>query len=436
MITTTPSFTRGRASRWLHGELVRLEAQHPALHRRLLTLWRHPVLVVVLVAVVVEGSLGAVIPVGDAAWFRRAGTGMLGAGFLDVLSDQGLQIGPLYLLALGVATQVVTFLHLPVLFTLAALQVAGLAWLGMWTARRAAVATGAAFLPAQWAVGLTLALGGFLAESIGNGHPEELLVGLLLANAALLAARGRYALAGFVIALATGVKQWGVIGAGVLLSGRRLRGLLVGGVVLAVTVLAIYLPFVLGGDVRTFEMRWGFRSSTLLGRIGMWTGLSDWALRCLQGAVAGGVGALLAWQRRASPLLAVIGIVAARLLLDPMRLTYYSGPLVAVVLIWMWASRADVVRRWRIAVTAALPLLVLAPYLLPETLLWRGADVLLVLVPLVCLAVDRRTPADAPATTPATASREVGPDEVSSSAPDTLPPCPPTSSRPVAHVSS
>lgn len=429
---STPSFPRERAAAWLQDELVRLEARRPRLHASLLGVWRRPVLVVVLLTTIIAGSMGAAIPTGDAAWFRRAGTGMLGTGFLDVLSDQGLQIGPVYLVTLGVATRVVTFLHLPLLFTLAAAQAAGLAWFAMWTVRRVAVTTGAPVLAGQWAVGLTLSLGGFLTESIGNGHPEELLLGLLLANAAVSAAAGRYAVAGVLIGLAAGVKQWGVIGAGILLSGRRLRGVVVGGAVLAVTVLAIYLPFMLGGDVRTFDMRWGFRQETLLGRIGIWTGLSDWALRCLQGAVAGAVGAIFAWQRRTSPLVAVIGVVAARLLLDPMRLTYYSGPLVAVVLVWMWASTADVVRRWRLVVTAVLPLVVLAPYLAPEAVVWIGGDILLALVPVVCFVIDRR----APRPMSPSVSRDVARTSEHQPPADTLPGCPTNPSRPLAPASS
>ncbi|GEL97159.1 glycosyltransferase 87 family protein [Cellulomonas terrae] len=412
--------------RWLRAELDRLDAQHPRVHRAVRALWLRPVPFVIVLSVLAEGALGAVISGGDAAWFRDAGVDMVGPGFLDVFSQSGLQIGPLYLLALGLATRVLEALGLPVLFTLAAAQAAGVAWFALWTARRVAQAVGAAVLPVQWALGLTLALGGFLAEGIGNGHPEEILIGLLLANAALVTSSGRHALAGLLVGLATGVKQWGIIGAGILVHGRRLRGTVVGSLVVAGVVAAVYLPFALGGEMNTFDMAWGIPDSSLLATIAGWTGGSDWTLRLVQGAAAGLVGTAIAWRRRGSPLVAIIGVISTRLLLDPLRLTYYSGPLVAVGVLWMWTSDIPVVRRWRLAVTLCMPAVVLAPYLLPRPTLWHVGDVLLLLVPVACLVVEAR----------AGRSRMVGDDLIPQVPATTLPPCPTPAAPPLVRASS
>jgi hypothetical protein len=408
----------GAYSRWLTAELVRLAAQRPRLHSMLRATWQRPVPVVIVLSILAEGALGAVIPEGDAEWFRLAGTGMIGPGFLDVFADRGLQIGPLYLAALGLATRFLELLHLPVLFTLAAAQAAGVAWFAMWTARRTARAVGAPLLPVQWALGLTLALGGLLAEGIGNGHPEEILLGLLLANAALSTRTGAYAVAGLVIGLATGVKQWGILGAGVLVHGRRWRGTVIGSFVTLAVVLACYLPFALGGHMNTFDIAWGIRQNSLLAVVAGWAGSSDWALRIVQGAVSGLVGTAIAWRRHGSPLVAIIGVISTRLLLDPLRLTYYSGPLVAVGMLWMWTSDIPVLRRWRLPITLCTPAVVLAPYLVDKSVLWRAGDVLLLLLPIVCVVIESRaarrlpmvddegTPADAttlpPCTTPRT----------------------------------
>ncbi|WP_426592044.1 glycosyltransferase family 87 protein [Cellulomonas sp. McL0617] len=378
----------GGARRWLDHELARLATERPGIDRLLRATWRRPVPFVVVLSVLMEGFLGAAIVDGDADWFRHAGVAMIGPGFLDVFSDSGLQIGPIYLAGIGLAARLFAALGLPVVFMLSATQAAGVAWLATWTAGRAARITGTAQLPAQWAVGLTLALGGFLAEGVGNGHPEEILLGLLLANAALSAGRGRFAVAGVLIGLATGIKQWGIIGAGVLLTGRRLRGVVVGSATLAAVVLSVYLPFALGGQVKTLDMAWGIPRGSMLGLIGGWVHGSDWTLRAIQGALAGAVGAAVSLRRRGSPLVAVALAISARLFLDPLRLSYYSGPLVAVVLLWLWTSDDRVLRRLRLPVTAAMPLLVLGPYVSPAWFFWPAGNVVLVVAPVALLVLD------------------------------------------------
>jgi hypothetical protein len=368
----------GALRRWWDSEVSRIQVERPRLSRVLHAVAQRPVPVLCTLAVLICGLLGAVIPEGDAKLFRDAGAGMWGSRVFDVFAEPALQIGPLYLAALGGVYRLCEALGLPALFMVSALQASGVAWFGLWTARRVARVTREPVLPAQWALGLVFVLGGFLAEGVGNGHLEEIFVGLLVANAAISANAGRYALAGLTLGLGVGIKQWAAFGAGVLWRGRSLRGLLVGGSTFAVTVLLLYGPFFAFGDVETFHFDWGTRSGTFFAYLQAWTGASGWSLRLFQGAAAGLVGALLAGMRSLSPLVAVAGAIATRLLLDPLRLTYYSGPLVAVVVIWLWTSPTPGARRWRLPITCASPLVVLAPYLLSASVLWLAGSALLV----------------------------------------------------------
>jgi len=420
--------TTSRLALWWRTETRRLDREHPALARRLRAVGARPEAVLVPVAALVAGAFGAVVPEGDAGWFRAAGQQMLGAGFLDVFAASGLQIGPLYLLVLGVLARVAQVLGQPTvqLAVLAGVQGAGLVWFGQWTGRRTARHLAVPDLPVRWAVGLVLALGGFVAEGIGNGHPEELLVGLLLVHVALDAASGRHSRAGLLLGLAAAVKQWAVIGGGILLltpvvaaaapaqglDGRArraaaLRGAVRGGLVAVAVTIVAYGPFLIFGHTATFEFAWGFSGgTTLLGRIGALTGASDWTLRAVQGGASALVGAWFAWRSPRSPLVPVAAAIAMRLLLDPLRLTYYSGPLVVVLVIAAWTSRDAVVGRYRLALTAATPLIVVLPYLLPRSVLdVTGTTVLLaVLAALEWSTRRHRRPVVAPAPTDAPAA--------------------------------
>ncbi len=356
-----------------------------------MAVWRHPVAVLVPLAFVASAVFAVVIGASDAALFLRAGTGMVGPGFWDVFADPVLQIGPLYLLLVGVLARAAEAVGLPVLATVAGTQSALVAWLGIWAAGRLAVVGGHRALPAQWAVGGSLVLGALLIDGTANGHPEEIAIGLLLAVAAGRALRGRGASAGALVGLAVGVKLWGVLGGGVLLHGRRARSILVRGLVAGAVVVACYLPFFVWGDVRTFEFSWGSAvDASLVGRVSDALGLGDWGLRAVQGAAAGLAGALVALRRHGSPVAAVVAVVAVRLLLDPLRLTYYTGPLVAVLLVWAWTAATRPALLPRVALLALAPLAVVAPYALPGEVHTAFASVFFVTVPLAVVWQERR----------------------------------------------
>lgn len=378
-ISTAPGET-GRLVRWTHRELDALAVSRPRVEALLRQVWQRPGAVTLSLAAVTAAGFAAVVPGGDAGLFREAGTGMMGHGFLQVFSDGTLQIGPLYLATVGALAWVLNLGGSPLLTrtALAAAQAALLLWCALALVRRCARREGLPGVGPQWAVGLMLAIGGFVAEAIGNGHPEEILVGLLLAHAALWVTEGRPALAGLALGLGGGLKQWAAFGGGVVLLRRRWRDVLVAAGVALLVVAALYGPFLLWGTVHTYDFRWGIDQRSLLGRVGASWGLSDWGLRILQGGLAGLAGCVAAWRRPRSPLTPVAVAVAVRLLLDPLRLTYYSGPLVAVLATWAWTSRHPVVVRWRASLTLLSPIMVLAPYLLPPDATWAAGSVLLV----------------------------------------------------------
>lgn len=378
------------SGRWLDRELATLAATRPRAVAAVRRVASRPQRVLIPLALVILGSLGAASPEGDALWFRRAGVSMLGPRVLDVFAEPGLQIGPLYLLALGAATAATSWLPTPVmLFVLAGGQAAAVTWLALVTARHAARHAGVSPLPAQWATGLALVLGGLLGESIGSGHPEEIALGLLLALAALGAAHGRGRAVGGLLGVAIAVKLWGVLGAPVALIGRRPRTVVVAGAVTVLLVVVTYAPFYLGGELNTFEFTWGAGVASPIARA-VSGGAADWTVRLVQGVVSVVVGGCLALRRTGSPLTVVVGVVGARLLLDPLFLSYYPGPLVVVALVWLWTRQTPGLTRWRLPLTLLVPVGVLMPYLAP----WASGPVaghaVVLLVMLGTTVVDAR----------------------------------------------
>ena len=370
---------RTATQQWWSRERTSLTADHPTLVRRSRWLYLRPAVLLLPMAAVIPGFLGAVIPDGDAGWFRQAGQSMLGPEPFDVFSSSGLQVGPLYLLFIGLLTTAVEAVGLPMLFTVAALQSLGIAWFALVTVRRWGVELGADVPRAQWGVVAPMVFGGLLAESIGNGHPEEVFLGLLLANAALMAQQGRLARPGALIGLATGIKLWGLLGAPILLIGRRPRALVVGGLSILAIVVACYVPFFLLGEVNTFDFAWSSMGAPLAFLAAI-AGLTDWQLRIVQGAVTVAVGALVAIRRSGSGLAVVLTIICVRLVLDPLLQTYYSGPFIVVGLMWLWTLKRGPSVPWRVVASLAVPVTIVLPYLIlrtPRVMLAHAAFILI-----------------------------------------------------------
>lgn len=359
-----PRATRRLADWWQRETAALSERQGPGidLARRIAS---RPAWVLLPLAALGPGLFGAAIPDGDAAWFRSAGRSMLGSDVLDVFAAPGLQIGPLYLLLVGVLTVVTEALGLPVLFTVAAVQSTALAAYALYLAGSWARELGADPLRARWGVVAPLVLLGPLAESIGNGHPEELLLGLMLAHLVQLVRGGRSGAAGVLLGAMVGLKLWGVLAAPVVLLARRWRVLVVAGAWTVVLAAVCYLPFLAWGEVNTFEFTWGRRLAPfgveLQGAL-----LDGWGFRLVQAGLVVALAALVAWWWPGTGIGVALTVVTVRIVLDPMLQMYYTLPAVALGLLWAWTAPAAT-RRCAVLSVPLVACAAVVPYLLPMT---------------------------------------------------------------------
>lgn len=356
--------------------------------RLLAGLWRHPAAVLLPVAVTAGAVAGAMQYDGDEIRFRQAGATLLGPDGLDVFSDSFLQIGPLYLLALGLLTRAATVLGMDdtsLAVLSGALHGAVLTGVALVTAARAARTTGQCPRTASWAVAGGLLATGHVGANLFMQHPEEILLGLLVALAAVEVTAGRRTVAALLVVAATGVKQWAVTAGGVLVH-RSVRATAASVLVVAAGLAVVYGPFLGWGDVRTDEIVWRYSPYSWAAAVPQVEQVSGWTLRVVQGGVAGLAGVLVTWRRWGSPLLAALVAVDVRLLVDPLRHSYYAGALAAVLLVWLWS--APVPRRARLVVTALLVVPTFAP-IVPTAGWWHLGTLVLLVLPWWCLRVER-----------------------------------------------
>lgn len=400
---------------WVARETAHLATARPLLYRALWWIWRHPAAALLPLAVVVGGIAGFMRQDGDQVRFRAAGAAMLGPGVLDTFGNSWIQVGPVYLAALGAWERVGTLVGLPegaIGTSSAALQSLLIGALALTVAGRAAALGSAPVRRTQWIVGTVVVLGGLLNQAMFADHPEELLLGLLVALAAVEVGRGHRGLAAVLLGLGAGVKTWTPICAGVLFHGRRARATAGALGSLAVILALMYGPFVLWGSVATFDLSWILPTGSWYQSLAPSAVTIGWGFRLMQAAVAGGAGALLALRRHGSVLAPAVVSLAARLLIDPIRLSYYWTALGAVLVVWLWTTPTPLVRRVRVVATLALPVLTLQP-VLPTGAWWNAGTVVCVAVLVVCVLAERQPRISGPKPgSPATASAPVVRDEM------------------------
>jgi hypothetical protein len=191
-----------------------------------------------------------------------------------------------------------------------------------------------------------------------HGHFAEAANGILWLLAARAARRDRTVLAGLLVGASAGFELWGLLGVTVLLLAPDLRRAATGAGVAAATTLALFGPFVLGGDFHMFAWRWHVTGG-LMGAL-----LGDghpfgWSLRVLQGATTVAVAGTFARLSRRSPvsIYAVpFATAMCRLLLDPMSISYYYDVATEIALIGaaaLLAARVEM-RAWLEPYAAAL----------------------------------------------------------------------------------
>ena len=167
--------------------------------------------------------------------------------------------------------------------------------------------------------------------------------------AAADARRGHAYRAGLLVGLCAGLETWGILGVAVLALAPRRREAAIGTVVAGATAAALFLPFLLGGHFHMFSLQWQVHPPAPISLFVAAGTAYGWPLRLAQGMFAVGAGVLAARLLRDSlhGIWAVpLATVCARLLLDPLLLTYYfaalKGPLfvgAAVVASSLWLKR-------------------------------------------------------------------------------------------------
>jgi hypothetical protein len=274
---------------------------------------------------------------GDANIFVWAGRTLLSGQWSHAFSHAIVQAGPLQLAlfgSLGRSSDALALVLAPAtaLLVVAAVRAAGVT---------NPILYGGAGLLAV-ATGLTDV--GYVA-----GHPADAVLPLVWVLAAADARRGHAYRAGLLVGLCAGLETWGILGVAVLALAPRRREAAIGTVVAGATAAALFLPFLLGGHFRMLSLQWQVRPPAPISLIVAAGTAYGWPLRLAQGAFAVGAGVVVARRLRDSPhglWAAPLATVCARLLLDPLLLSYYvaalKGPVfvgAAVVASSLWANR-------------------------------------------------------------------------------------------------
>jgi hypothetical protein len=338
-------------------------------------------------AVVVAASGAATvverIPLpGDATRFAAAGAAILSGDLSSVYADTWMQGGPLELLGslawLPLASQHpdigtgFDFSGYPVLTDLTTGLALALCVLGCVTLARRGTGLRRSVWPALAALAAA-AVTRLPAQTLLSGHLAQPMVALGWVGAAVLAFRGRAVAAALALGLCSAWEPWALLAVPVLLLDPRLdlrrvrhgprgpllaRGAVVG-VVFVVATVAPYLPFAATGHFALFEHRWPFITDSIVGHL-MHRGSSvTWPWRLAQGGFTIAAGTLVVQALRARRdvvWLAPFAIQVARLLLDPLQLSYYWIPLLVLSVVGVGMLPPTAGRRWVGIVVALLVL--------------------------------------------------------------------------------
>jgi hypothetical protein len=261
---------------------------------------------------------------GDSHLFLEYGQTLLSSHWNQAFSYSAVQVGPLQLLLYGSVGRSTVALALVLSVVTALLVVAAGRVVGL----KNPVLLGG--------LGLLAVLTGLTRIGYGVGHPADPLLPLIWIFAAAEARRGHAWRAGLIIGLCAGMQTWGILGVAVLVLAPRLRDAAVGAGIAAVTALALFLPFMLGGHFAMLSFEWHvFSPSPMSFFVGSGTPFG-WPLRLVQATVALAVGVAVARLLRHSPhalWAAPLAIVAARLQFDPDLYQYYLAAPQGLVLV-------------------------------------------------------------------------------------------------------
>lgn len=289
----------------------------------------------------------------DYAFFGPSGADILTGQWSRVYENGVVQAGPLELLVFGVAY---------------AIGLQGfVGWLVYYTVFMALLTFGVVFafllaigdggrtrlFYAGLGIGAAACLGWFIPLSLLAGHPSQIVIPVSWVVAGFLAKRAQFVAVGVVIGLAVGWELWGILGIPVVLLAAKpnLVKAATGGLV---TLLVLFLPFVLTGVFNMFEFSWPIGKNTLVHLL--WPSLTEfpWVLRLAQSVLVLAIGSATAILSRRSMhglWLVPLTIVAARLVTDPTLYGYYW---IAALILMIGFTAALIVRSQWVMAGAAL----------------------------------------------------------------------------------
>jgi hypothetical protein len=251
-------------SMWLAQEQVRLRTESPRFWAFLQLATRHRIPVLVLVAAISGGFMQLQsLSVADTTYFIHASHRLFSGDGLNVFADPGIQVGPLYLAALGLMGVVADAVRLSPVFVDGFLQAGLVSGLCIQLVR-ALAPDDARKTQRDIGIGVSLVFGPLAGVGVA-GHFEEPLIATFLLLAALRAAQGRDVSAALWLVLASGFKLSGLLGLPILLIAASWPALLRRTAVFAAACGALYLPFFLWGTVNTFHFSWPVWPSATVG---------------------------------------------------------------------------------------------------------------------------------------------------------------------------
>lgn len=275
------------------------------------------------VTTVVTAALTLGADTGDLPFFVHAADDLFSTAWADAYANPDLQVGPIQLLLLALVDAAANALSVSTFTLLAFVVPLAVTGLLLFVLRR--------LLPERSPLvllfaGVTAAALGIPAYAYVDGHMAQAVVPLLWLLAGLKARDGHTLAAGALVGVSAGFELWGMLGVVVLLLAPRLREAVAGAGVQVAVVAALFAPFVLAGEFRTFDYAWVVNGDTLLSLVVEPGTDFTWWMRLGQGGTALAVGAALIWPLRRTTHALWLGplvVVATRVALDPVRYPWY-----------------------------------------------------------------------------------------------------------------
>jgi hypothetical protein len=191
-------------------------------------------------------------------------------------------------------------------------------------------------------------------RALDVGHPEELLGAALSVGAVLAALKGRSTLAGILLGLAVANKAWALLAIGpvlLALQADRRRALVIAGGIATAFMLPLLLTDTTGAPAAAAHtgvifqpwQAWWFlgdtghviRGTSGLAKVG-YRAAPEWLMPLTHPLIVFMAIpiSLLAWRRRADPLLLLSLLFVVRCVIDPWNTAYYMLPAILAVVAW------------------------------------------------------------------------------------------------------